>query len=70
MVHLQENGIATGLHYPIPIHLQKAYKHLNHKKGDFPIAEKNAAQCLSLPMSEQLKEEEIEFVANKIKEFF
>ena len=68
--YLLENGIETGIHYPIPCHLQKAYDCLNSKIGDFPITEKLANEIISLPMSEQLKEEEIKYVSEKIKEFF
>ena len=67
---LKEKEVFTGIHYPIPCHLQKAYSDLGYKKGDFPVAEKYAEEILSLPMSEQLKEEEIKYVANTIKEFF
>jgi dTDP-4-amino-4,6-dideoxygalactose transaminase len=67
---LQEKGIYTGIHYPIPCHLQKAYSFLNYQVGSFPVAEKFASEILSLPMSEQLKEEEIIEVSGKIKEFF
>ena len=70
MNYLKENDIYTGLHYPIPCHLQNAYKSLGYKEGDFPISEKFAGEILSLPISEQLKEEEIEYVAEKIKEFY
>ena len=70
MAHLQEQGIAAGLHYPIPIHLQKAYKHLNHKKGDFPIAEMNAEQCLSLPIYAEMTDEQVDIVAGNIKKYF
>lgn len=47
---LNEEGIGAGIHYPIPIHLQGAFKHLGHKPGDFPHAERAAAEILSLPM--------------------
>jgi len=67
---LQENGISTGIHYPIPCHLQKAYEFLGYKKESFPNTEKCAERILSLPMSEQLTEEQIIFVCEKIKEFF
>jgi dTDP-4-amino-4,6-dideoxygalactose transaminase len=67
---LQENKIFTGIHYPIPCHLQKAYSFLGYKRGDFPVSEKYANEVLSLPMSEQLKEDEIKYVSEKIKEFF
>lgn len=68
--YLKQNGIMGGIHYPIPLHLQKAYKYLGYKKGDFPIAEKLAKQILSLPMYPELKENEIKFIAKKIKEFY
>src|SRR5205807_399435 len=43
-------GIGTGIHYPIPLHLAKAYRHLGFRPGDFPVAEQAASQVLSLPM--------------------
>jgi dTDP-4-amino-4,6-dideoxygalactose transaminase len=52
--HLKEAGIGTGIHYPIPLHMQKAYASLNYHEGDFPIAERAAAEILSLPMFPQL----------------
>ena len=67
--YLQEQGVSTGLHYPIPIHLQKAYKKLNHKKGDFPITEKNAAQCLSLPMFPELEDKFVNEVIEILNHF-
>ena len=68
--YLMKNGIETGIHYPIPCHLQKAYDNLHYKIGDFPITEKLSNEIISLPMSEQLKEEEIRYVSEKIKEFY
>jgi dTDP-4-amino-4,6-dideoxygalactose transaminase len=47
---LNDAGVGAGIHYPVPIHLQGAFAHLGHKKGDFPVAEKAAAEILSLPM--------------------
>lgn len=66
--HLSEKGIATGLHYPLPLHLQKAYEHLGYKKGDFPITEKVASEILSLPMFPGLTEEQQKYIKEKIKE--
>ncbi|MBS3097299.1 DegT/DnrJ/EryC1/StrS family aminotransferase [Candidatus Woesearchaeota archaeon] len=65
--HLKSQGINTVIHYPIPLHLQEAYKKLSHKKGDFPITEKCSDEILSLPMFPELKEEEIRFIVDKIK---
>lgn len=67
--YLNEKGIETGIHYPLPIHLQKAYKHRGGKKGEFPISEGYAPQLLSLPMYPQLSEEKIQFIVNAIKKF-
>jgi dTDP-4-amino-4,6-dideoxygalactose transaminase len=55
-------GVDSGLHYPVPIHLQEAYAYLGHKKGDFPEAEKACDQVLSLPMFPYMREDEIEAV--------
>jgi len=68
--YLKSNGIGTGLHYPIPLHLQKAYEYLGYKEGDFPVAEECAKQILSLPMFPELTPKEIEKVASEIKTFF
>jgi dTDP-4-amino-4,6-dideoxygalactose transaminase len=51
---LEARGIATGIHYPVPVHLQKAFRHLGHLPGDFPVAEKAAGELLSLPMFPQI----------------
>ncbi|MGA8736013.1 MAG: DegT/DnrJ/EryC1/StrS family aminotransferase [Terriglobales bacterium] len=58
MSHLKKAGIGTGIHYPIPLHLQKAYASLRHRVGDFPVAEKAAAEIVSLPMFPQLTAEQ------------
>ena len=67
--HLKVRGISTGIHYPIPLHLQPAYRHLGHKEGDFPITAECARQVLSLPMYPELTQAQIEEVARAIKEF-
>lgn len=67
---LKKHVISTGLHYPIPIHLQKAYSKLGYKKGDFPVSERLSKEILSLPMYPELKESQIEFICKTIKEFF
>jgi len=67
---LQQKGIGTAIHYPIPPHLQKAYSHLNFKKGDFPIAEKLANQSLSLPIYPGLSNDQVIYICDSIKEFF
>ena len=68
--HLEANGVGCALHYPLPLHLQKCYASLGHKPGDFPVAEKAARECLSLPIFAELTDEQIQRVAAVIKEFF
>ncbi|MCX7994753.1 MAG: DegT/DnrJ/EryC1/StrS family aminotransferase [candidate division WOR-3 bacterium] len=66
---LKERGIGTGIHYPKPLHLQKAYNHLGYKEGDFPISEKCAREIVSLPMFPELTKKEIEYVCEQIKDW-
>ncbi|MGC8728490.1 MAG: DegT/DnrJ/EryC1/StrS family aminotransferase [Elusimicrobiales bacterium] len=66
--HLTENQVANQIYYPIALHLQKAYKHLGYKEGDLPVTERIQNEVLSLPMFPQLSDEEILYVAEKIKE--
>lgn len=68
--HLSEKGIGTLIHYPIPPHLQKAYAHLQHRPGDFPVAERLAGTCLSLPLWPGMTHENVEFVGEVIKKFY
>ena len=68
--YLKHHGIETLIHYPIPVHLQEAYKSLGHHKGSFPIAESIASTCLSLPIWPGMTTNDVEFVAGKIKHFF
>ena len=67
--HLKDAGVGTNKHYPIPIHLQKCYKDLGYKEGDFPIAEEISLTELSIPMYYGLTDEEISYVVKTINEF-
>jgi dTDP-4-amino-4,6-dideoxygalactose transaminase len=66
---LTQAGVGTGIHYPIPLHLQKAYAAMNHKPGDFPVCEQVAAECLSLPMYPGLQAYQQRNIAEMIAEF-
>lgn len=68
--HLDANGVGCALHYPVPLHLQKCYANLGYKPGDFPLAEKAARECLSLPIYPELTKAQIQRVADVIKSFF
>ncbi len=67
--HLAGKGISCGIHYPVPLHLQKAYEHLGYRKGEFPVTEKCASEQVSLPMFAELTSEQIETVCMEIKSF-
>lgn len=67
---LADQGIETGIHYPIPLHLQPALKGYGYKKGDFPITEKVSDEILSLPMFPELRENDIERVAGEVIDFY
>ena len=67
---LAEKGIATGLHYPLPLHLQEAYRSLGYRQGDFPVTESVAENLLSLPMYPELTQDQIHYVAECIRDFY
>ncbi len=68
--YLNQKGVETSIHYPVPPHLQKAYAHLGYKKSDFPIAEELANSALSLPIYPGLKDKSIIYICDLINEFF
>ena len=65
---LLKMGIETGIHYPIPLHLQKAYEFLGYKNGAFPVAEKYAKQILSLPIYPELEDGEVELISEELNQ--
>lgn len=67
--HLEANDVWPGIHYPVPCHLQKAYAHLGHKRGDFPNSEALADGCLSLPMFPELTDAEVQRVIEVINRY-
>lgn len=69
-LHLKAQGVETGIHYPIPLHLQPAYAGLGWNDGAFPVAERTAMETLSLPMYPQLPEEDIDRVIRAVRAFF
>lgn len=68
--HLNQHGIQTGIHYPIPVHLQEAYSALGYRRGGFPVAEKLAKTMLSLPMFPELSNDQIEHVVSSVRQWF
>jgi len=70
MAALAEKGIGCNIHYPVPIHLQEAYRFLNLGPGSFPIAEKCASEYLSLPMFAELTPDQIAYVSDRIRAFY
>ncbi len=67
---LESRGIGTGLHYPLPLHLQAAYHHLGGKLGAFPVAERAAGEIMSLPMFPEMTSDQIDQVVDALAEFF
>ena len=67
--HLSERGIGTGVHYPVPIHLQEASAFMGYRQGDFPVTERLANEVVSLPMFAELTDAQVETVAGAVKEF-
>ena len=67
--HLADAKIDTGIHYPVPLHLQKAYEGFDYTVGDFPVTERVAAEIFSLPMYPQLTYDSLRRVAEKVREF-
>ncbi len=68
--YLLSKSIGVGIHYPIPLHLQKAFSYLGYKRSDFPVAERLAQQILSLPMHPYLEKEDVFYISDIIKQFF
>lgn len=69
IAHLRGKGIDTRVFYPVPLHLQKCFKYLGYKKGDFPVSEKASLQTLAIPVYPDLSKEELGYIINSIKEF-
>jgi dTDP-4-amino-4,6-dideoxygalactose transaminase len=69
MSHLKRVGIGTALHYPVPLHLQRAYASLSYSLGEFPVAERVATEIISLPMFPQLTAQQQARVADEILAF-
>ena len=67
--HLNDNGIPCGVYYPIPLHLQKAYKDERYNESDFPVTNQLVKQVISLPMHTELDDQQIEFITTTIKNF-
>lgn len=68
--YLGDKGVQTGLHYPIPLHMQKAYEYLGCRPDDYPVAKKQAGEILSIPMYPEMTDEMVNFVCSSIKKFY
>ncbi len=67
--HLEKNGVGSALHYPLPLHLQTCFSSLGYGKGDFPVAERAAQCCLSLPVYPEMTDAQVDYVAGVINVF-
>ena len=68
--HLLKNGIRAKIHYPIPLHLQKAAVDLGYKKGDFPVCEEHCRTIITLPVHQHLTESELNYVIDEVRKFY
>ncbi|KKL68443.1 hypothetical protein LCGC14_2124920 [marine sediment metagenome] len=66
---LKDHGVGSAIYYPLSLHEQECFASLGHKKGDFPVSEKAAAETLAIPVYPELTDEQIVYVADKVKEF-
>jgi dTDP-4-amino-4,6-dideoxygalactose transaminase len=70
MKFLAEHGVSTGIHYPIPLHLQPAYKELGCNFGDYPVSERISEEVMSLPVYPEMTDDQTDFVISEVKEYF
>ncbi|MFH1846960.1 MAG: DegT/DnrJ/EryC1/StrS family aminotransferase [Candidatus Omnitrophota bacterium] len=68
--HLNDQGIAARVYYPVPLHLQPCYKYLDHSIGSFPVSEKAAEEVLSLPIYPELTDEQVDYIIQRVKDLF
>jgi dTDP-4-amino-4,6-dideoxygalactose transaminase len=68
--HLEQHGIGTEVYYPLPLHLQPCFAHLGYREGDLPVSEQLAKESLALPIYPELKSDDIEYVVDRIGEFY
>ena len=64
---LKEAGVATGVYYPVPLHLQKCYKNLGYKEGDMPVSEYFSHRTFAIPVYPELTKEQVDYIISKIK---
>lgn len=70
LAYLNKNGIEAKVHYPIPVHLQKAARYLGYKEDDFPVSEEHARTAITLPAHQHLTDDEINYVVEQVKHFY
>ena len=70
LAHLLQKGVEAKVHYPIPVHLQKAAQSLGYKKGDFPVSEEDSRTLITLPAHQHLRNEEIDYVIDQVRSFY
>ena len=70
LAHLHRHGVEAKIHYPIPVHLQKAARYLGYKEGDFPVCEEDSRTVITLPAHQHLTPEEIDYVIAQVRSFY
>lgn len=70
LAYLHRNGVEAKVHYPIPLHLQKAAQHLGYKEGDFPVCEEDSRTIITLPAHQHLTDDEIDYTIERVRSFY
>jgi len=70
LAYLQRNGVEAKIHYPIPVHLQKAAQYLGYEEGDFPVSEEDSRTIITLPAHQHLTADEIDFTIDQVRSFY
>jgi len=70
LAYLNKNGVEAKIHYPIPVHLQKAAQHLGYKEGDFPVSEEDSRTIITLPAHQHLTNQEIDYTIEQVRSFY
>lgn len=70
LAHLHASGVEAKVHYPIPVHLQPAARHLGYKEGDFPVCERDCKSIITLPAHPYLTDAEVEYTIDKVRSFY
>jgi dTDP-4-amino-4,6-dideoxygalactose transaminase len=70
LAYLHRNGVEAKIHYPVPVHLQRAARYLGYKEGDFPVSEEDSRNIITLPAHQHLTDDEIDYAIEQVRSFY